>query len=173
MSLPLTPEEWSKMVQIAPGVLVEADVLDIVEWIRNYHPNLDVVYLDPTRFDLSIDDPPYKVIERCNDGMTRVVFSCWTLDNRVKERIIAADTQHSDILGSMEKTEQALKNDKKRRFKDEMAEAHDLAAHLLRNPKTSYTFHDSDGDLITVEDDRGVVKRAINRDNQESAEDLW
>jgi len=159
MTIPLTPAEWSKMVTIAPGVVVERDVLAIVEWIRNYDPDLDVVYLDPNRFDLSVDDPPYKVIERCPDGLTRVVFSCWTLDERVKERIIAADTWITDVQGRLEANNQGVRDSQQEAFKDSMAEAHDQVVHLLKNPKTSYTLTNSDGELVTIEDDKGVVKR--------------
>lgn len=162
MGLPLTPQEWSKMVHIAPGVAVERDVLNIVDWIREYAPELDVLYLDPARHDLSPSDPPYQIIERCRDGQVRIVFSCWTLDNSVKERIIAADTQHTDVLARLEANNDAVRNAQERAFRDEMAESHDVMKHILRNPKTTYRFRNTQNELIVVEDDRGVVKRATD-----------
>lgn len=162
VNLPLTPEEWSRMVEIAPGVMVDQDVLGIVEWIRDYSDSLDVVYLDPNRFDLSPSDPPYKVIETCYDGQTRVVMSCWTLDNRVKERIIAADSQRTDILAALDVNNGAVRKAQEQAFRDSMAEAADMTKHLLLNPKTTYRFRNDDGELLTIEDDKGVVKRAID-----------
>lgn len=159
MNIPYTPEDWSRLVEIAPGVIVERDVMDVVDWVRDYSPDLDVVYLDPNRFDLHPSDPPYKVIEHCKDGQVRVVFSCWTLDNRVKERIIAADTERTDVLGNLDANNAKARFAQQYRFQEQIAEANDLTAHLLRNPKTSYRFHNTEGELVTVEDDKGVVKR--------------
>ena len=161
MSLPLTPEEWSKMVQIAPGVLVERDVLAVVDWIRDYDPNLDVVYLDPNRFSLGPSEPPYKVIETCRDGQVRVVFSCWTLDNTVKERIIAADNQNQDILARLDANNAEARKKQNSVFQDRIGEAHDMTVHLLRNSKTTYRFRNETGELVVIDDDKGR-KRATD-----------
>jgi hypothetical protein len=38
-------------------------------------------------------------------------------------------------------------------------EAADLAKHVLQNPRTSYTFHNTKGEKVTIQDDKGVIKR--------------
>lgn len=158
----MTPDELTNMVWIAPGIVVERNVLDVVDWIREYAPELDVIFLDHTRFDTSLDDPPYKIIERCKDGTIRVVFSCWTLDNRVKDRIIASDTQRTDVLAALDSNNEAVRKAQERQFRDQMEEVADITKHLLKSPKTTYRFRNSNDELIVVEDDKGVVKRATN-----------
>jgi hypothetical protein len=90
---------------------------------------------------------------------------CWTLDERVKTAIIAADTQRTDVLAAMDKQNQRAREAQERQFQDSLVEAHDLALHIFRNPKTTYRFRNIDGELLTLEDDKGVVKRATDRDN--------
>ena len=152
----------NNLIQIAPGVQVESDVLGVVEWIRNYDDHLDVLYLDSSRMDYSPGDPPYVIVEHCEDGQVRIVMRCWTLDQRVKAAILASDTQRTDVLASMDEQNQRAKEVQERAFKDSIGEAHDIVVHLFRNPKTTYRFRNLDGDLLTVEDDKGVVKRAVD-----------
>jgi hypothetical protein len=155
----------NNLVNIAPGVVVEQDVLGIVEWIRDYDERLDILCLDPSDLNCSPSDPPYIIVEHCSDGQIRIIMRCWTLDERVKTAIIAADTQRTDVLAAMDKQNQRAREAQERQFQDSLVEAHDLALHIFRNPKTTYRFRNIDGELLTLEDDKGVVKRATDRDN--------
>jgi hypothetical protein len=148
------------VIQNAPGSFVEDDVLGIVDWIRAYDEDLDVMCLDPTRMDITPDDPPYIIVEHCRDGVIRIVFRCWTLDERVKERIIAADTQTTDVLSALDAANRATRAAQERAYQDSVGEAKDIMLHIFKNPKTTYRFRNLDGELLTVEDDKGVVKRA-------------
>jgi len=146
------------LVSISPGNKAERDVLNIVEWIRNYDPNLDVMYLDPGRCE-SPFDAPYIVVEKCNDGQTRLVCSVWELDERVKQKILAADTFLSPVEQNFERINELARKAQKDKWEESKSEASDMGTHLLKNPKTSYTFKNHEGELVKVEDDFGVVKR--------------
>jgi len=152
----LTPEDWTKLVEVSPGVVVERDVLDIVDWVRNYAPGLDVLYLEGLA---KVGQPPFKIVERCFDGKVRVVLDCWTLDESVKARIYAADTQRIDIEAAIQKNNDKIRADDKKAHGDRMAEAADIGKHLITNPKTSYTLTNTKGELVKIDDHLGVVKR--------------
>jgi len=146
-----------RLVDLGRGVRVEQDVLGIVEEIRKRWPVLDVQFLDPGRFE-ELTDAPYRIIEHCADGFDRVVFSTWTLDKRVLDRIYAADTLRGSILDRIDSNNNHLRAGEKQRFAERVAEAHDLAVHALK-ARTTYKFRNSDGELVTLRDDEGVVKR--------------
>lgn len=154
-----SPEETTQITQVAPGVFASPDVLGIVDWIRDYDENLDVLYLDPKRHDLEPDDPPYKIVERCPDGLTRIVMSCWQLDESVKQRIYAADNKRHDVILRLDEHNAKVKLDQQRRFSEVRQEHADLIAHILKNPSTTYTFRNTSGQLVTLQDDYGVIRR--------------
>jgi hypothetical protein len=139
------------------GVQVESDVLGIVEEIRRRFPVLDVQFLDPQRFE-ELTDAPYRIIEHCADGFDRVVFTTWTLDRRVIDRIHEADTLRGSILDRIDANNNHLRKGEKQRFQERLAEAHDIAVHALK-ARTTYSFKNSEGEKITLRDDEGIVKR--------------
>lgn len=155
---PPDTETGKRLVELGRGVQVEKDVLGIVEEIRRLWPVLDVQFLDPNRFE-QLTDAPYRIIERCADGFDRVVFTTWTLDKRVIERIWSADTLRGSILDRIDANNNALKAGERQRFKERMDEAADLAKSILNHPSTSYTFRNNADELVTLQDDKGVVKR--------------
>lgn len=136
-------------VILEDGSLVERDVLNIVERIKHYDPNLAVQYLE--RPD-SPSDPPYRIVEQCRDGIRRVLFSCWSLDERVFERILRADTQFYDVEANLEKHNAAIRMDEKRRYKDRMDENRDIVEHALNSPKGTYTIPVDKG-ILKLDDD--------------------
>lgn len=149
-----------RLVELAAGVYVEQDVLRVVQTIQEYDPNLRVKYLDPDSGG-SVGDPPYKVVELCPDGIERVVFSVWKLDGSIVERLRAADTQKLDILVGLETKNQAVRDAEKRRFREEvLGEAHDIAHHVLRSPRSSYTVeHPHDPGTRLIFDSTHPIKR--------------
>jgi hypothetical protein len=151
-------ETAKRLIDLGRGVQVEHDVLGVVEQIRKRWPVLDVQFLDPGRFE-EITDAPYRIIEHCADGFDRVVFSTWTLDGRIYERIYNADTLRGSILERIDANNNHLRAGERQRFQERLAEAADIAKHVLQNPRTSYSFENTDGEKITVQDDKGVVKR--------------
>jgi len=143
-----------------PGVLVRNDVLNIVDKIRAYDDRLDVQFLDPERFP-EWGDAPYRIVEKCKDGFTRVVFSVWELNDTVLDRIRMADMASTDVLARLDANNAAVKMNANRRFREQvLGEAKDMLIHAMANPKTSYKLHNDQGDLVTIQDDKGVTKRA-------------
>lgn len=145
-------DHQQRLVELAAGVLVEADVLHIVERIRYYDPNLRIKYLDPDSGG-EFDDPPYKIMELCPDGFERLVFGVWCLDERVLDRLYAADTQHHDILLRLDGTNAKAKADMQRRYEEEQEEIQDKVVHTLRSPKSTYTLPGPEGTKIVMSGD--------------------
>lgn len=127
-----------RLVELAAGVYVEEDTLRIVQRVMEYDPNLRVKYLDPDRGG-ELNDPPYKIFELCPDGHERLVFGVWDLDERVIERLWAADTQRHDVLYRLDGTNALARQNIKRRFEEERAEALEIVQAVVRSPKDTYT----------------------------------
>lgn len=141
------------------GNIVEKDVYNIAQRIKHYDENLEILYLDPDRYDRTVNDAPYIIAERCKDGNLRRVFEVWTLDESVLERIESADTQRHDLMAIMDGRLVEFKNEREQRYKEKTLEAKDVFAHLLKNPSTTYTFPNAAGEIVTMDDKFGVTKR--------------
>lgn len=146
------------LLQADPGVVLreQSDVFRIVERIRAIDPNLDVAYLDPDK--ATITDAPYMIFEWCRDGVPRVLFSVWEMDERVIDRIHAADTTKVDIEAAIEKANEAAREEARKKSQETIAEGGDIIAHAFANPKTSYTFPSTTGEVVKL-DEKGIVKR--------------
>lgn len=143
-------DHQQRLVEFAAGVYIERDVLRVVDAIRDYDPQLRVKYLDPDQGG-DLTDPPYKIMELCPDGFERLVFAVWQLDGRVMERLYAADTQKHDIVGGIVANNAALREKEKRRFREEeLAEAREMTAAVIRSPRDTYRFPGPDGTQIVV-----------------------
>lgn len=138
-------------VLMEDGNVVERDVYNIVQKIREYDPNLIVQYCE--RPD-DISDAPYRIVELCKDGFRRVLFSVWTLDDRVIERIAAADTNVFNVGERLEKHNAVIRDDQQRRYRERTAQVQDYMVSMLKSPKGRWSFKDEEtGKLIEVDDD--------------------
>lgn len=139
------PDDTRKRLhELSEGVYVEDDVLGVVQRIQEYDPNLRVQYLAGRGHNLG--DAPYRIMEICPDNVERMVMSVWELDERVLQRLFAADTQKQNIMKNLDTVNENIREGMKRRFRDEtLAEAHDKTVGILRSPKTSYTVPNDDG----------------------------
>jgi hypothetical protein len=142
-------ERPSDLVDLGGGSLVERDVLNIVEAVYAYDPNLRVKFLERAA---SLADAPYAITEICNDGVERLVFYVWSLDQRVLERLYMADNSYHGILDRIDRNNSAVKNQMNRRFQEKLGQAGDITAHVLKSPKGRYTVRDGDK-LIKFDDD--------------------
>jgi len=143
-----------RLVQIADGVYVERDALRIVDKIQEYDENLRLKYCERTS-DLS--DPPYKLVEVCKDGTERIVFDIWSLDDRVIEKLYAADTRGQDIMDMLNKKNEAAKRDQNRRYKDIQDEANEISQSVLKSDKQLYKLTDPlTGKNLKIHQDRPV-----------------
>lgn len=141
-----------RLVELADGSLVENDVLNIVQKIKNYDSNLRVKYVDPARAEFG--DAPYRVTEICPDGIERLVMEVWQLDERVFERIISADNSRNNVLLSVDNANLLAKKIQERRYEEVKLEDQDLITHYLQSPKGRYKFRRRhDEALVTIDDD--------------------
>lgn len=142
----LTREELRrlKLVQVQ-GQLVERDALRIAEKISEYDPNLYVQYLAEA---VRVDEPPFRVMEICRDGIHRVAFTAWTLDDRLLQRIRSADTAHTNPSANILSLNEKVREEAKRRYKERIAEAHDIAASVVKSSKQSYTYKNPETDKV-------------------------
>ena len=129
-------------------VLIERDALRISERIREYDENLKIQYLeDPD----APGEPPFRLVEHCRDGIDRVVFTFWELDERILQRIYRADTVRHDIDKRLTTANAKAKMRQRQRYQDQKDEAADIAVHVLKSPKNRYTYKNEDGKKITFE----------------------
>lgn len=124
-----TPEGF---VRLDESTIVEHDVLNIIQKIMEYDHNLKVQYLEKAA---QLGDAPWRVIERCKDGEWRVLFYAWQMDERVLDRIRLADCHAVDILGAVDANNRSLRELEGRRFQERMAEAKDIALHVVKSVK--------------------------------------
>lgn len=140
---------------VVDGMIVEEDALRIAEAVQDYCSDLKVICLDPQQAGL--DDPPFKIVERCSDGIWRPVFSCWTLDQRVLDRIKNADKYRgNDAVAEIERAEAIYKKEQHQRFVERRLEQIDLVASIMRSSKSSFTYKNEDGIMVTISEDRPV-----------------
>jgi hypothetical protein len=150
------------LVGLDDGSFVERDVLNIIEKIYYYDPNLKVQYLEQAA---SVGDAPWRLIERCNDGQWRTVFYIWNLDERVLDRLYAADTHRHNVLAQLDTHNASVKRDTQRRYEDKRLESIDITKHVVASPKGRYSFN-IDGRWVQVDDD--PLRQHKVRDNADS-----
>lgn len=123
------------------GHFISEKVSRTVELIRQYDSNLDVVWLPPERRD-DPRDPEFYVVERTPDGRTLPVFSIQDetyMDERLLERIYETDSlKQNDVLGAMDARNKARRDMIAKESADREAEYLDVAASILRSPKSTY-----------------------------------
>lgn len=137
------------LVALGGGYYVQQDVLNIVERIRDYDPNLRVKYLDR---GATIDQAPYALTEICKDGIERLVFFIWDLDERVLERLYAADNAKFDVYTEMNLKNATARANSNRRYEERRLEAIDITKYMLKSPKGVWSWKE-DGKKVTVDDD--------------------
>jgi len=99
------------------AVMVESDMYDICNRVKDISPNLFIVFLQ------NGDDYQYAIMEDCKDGMERLVYKVRELDGRVIEKLqYLMKVPLNDRLEQLEKEEHKLKHDAK---EDELNELYE------------------------------------------------
>ncbi len=142
------------LVRMASGELVERDTLNIALKINEYDHNLRLRYLPPEESNLT--SAPYAVFERCPDGLDRLIFYVWELDDRVLDRLRLADTGSNDIMARIDAVNGKIKAESQRRYQDALDEKHDIFKHALASPGHKYSWSKDDGSIATLDDTVGV-----------------
>lgn len=127
---------------LASGEVVERDVLNIVERIHAYDPNLRVKYLDPGVVG-DLLDAPYVITEMCPDGIERIVTSVWKLDETVYDSVVMADSirqgQMRDKLAEIDKKNALVKAAAEKAIQDENDALKEMVTDVVKSPKDTYT----------------------------------
>lgn len=140
-----------RLIQMASGVLVEEDVLNVIKKLQEYDPNIRVKYLNPEARQ-EVSDAPYAIFELCPDGLERLIFSTWELDDRVLQRLYAADNVKNNILQNITDNNAAIKEAQTQRYREKSLEVVDVMKHAFMSPKGQYSF-EIDGKKIEITDD--------------------
>lgn len=150
MGSDLTQDQLRKMKLVdVGGVLVQRDALHIAERIHECDPNLTLQHLEQAG---TLDEPPFRVLEHCPDGLDRVVLTAWELDERILERLYQADTYRFDIDARLTQTNERARANQKTRYQERILEETEVVTSILKSPKQSYTVKvpQPDGDTKKV-----------------------
>lgn len=138
-----------RLIELSDGSMVEQDLYGIVERIRAYDPSLRVKYLASYGV---VSDAPYAVFELCPDGIERKVFDVWELDERVMERLYAADNRRQNVLDALDANNNKVRAAQQRNFYEKQLADADLIATWLKSNKGRWTFKNDKGQTVQLDD---------------------
>ena len=148
------------LVKIDHDTFVERDVLNIVQQIQDYDPNLKVQFLTETA---SIGNTPYRILEFCKDHQWRVCFYAWKLDQTVLDRIWLADTNRHRVLSRLDANNAAVRRETLRRYQEKAGEAKDITQHIIASPKGRYSV-DLGDKVLKIDDDPQRKYQVVEKD---------
>lgn len=130
------PDLFAKVaVPMDDGSWISARTAHVAEAIRDYDSRLDVKWVPADR--RRKDEDAIIVTERTPDGREVVVLSVRDesgFDERVLERIYAADGTRGDVLARMEAHNRAVRELDRKAWEDARAAAQDVMASAVRSP---------------------------------------
>lgn len=129
-------ERRAQKLVMVEGTVVEADALHIAERVHEYDRNLTVQYLEQAAH---LNEPPFRVIEHCRDGIDRVAFTAWALDERLLQRVYAGDNDKHDVDALITAANRKAKDAQLAASRESMDEANDITKFIIKSPKTRYT----------------------------------
>lgn len=147
------------------GSYVDRDLLGIVEEIHRQYPELRVQYLE---IATKLDQAPWRIIEKCKDGVDRVVLSVWQLDHTVLWKLQGIDVFKNPNLGKdLEEHNRKVKENIKKENAKKREEDRQLTAAIIKADK-AFSFKSPHTDeKLTIRTD-GTVKRERKRYFSES-----
>lgn len=148
-----------RLIELSQGILVEEDLYNVVRKLQDYDPNIRIKYLNPEA-RAEISDAPYAIFELCPDGIERLIFTVFELDDRILQRLYAADTTRHNILTNISTANEVAAQLRKRRYTERQQEVVDIMKKAFLSPKGKYSF-EIDGKHILLDDD--PQRRAIVR----------
>ncbi len=143
---------------IVDGNIVERDAHNIAVKIKEYDEDLELICLDPDSESVTFASAPFLVIRRTADGTYERVLEAWELDDRIIERIWAADGTKNNVLDKLVAMERANKKKEEDAWNEKKWAKHELFAGAMANPKSSFTFKNEAGEVVKISDDSGVSK---------------
>lgn len=148
-----------RLIELSDGSVMEEDLYGIVERVRNYDPSLRIKYLACNGV---VSDAPYAIFELCPDGIERKVFDIWELDERVMERLYAADNRKHNILANIDANNNKVRAEQQRNFYERQLADADLIETMLKSNKGRWTFKNDKGALVQIDDSSNGYNGVIN-----------
>jgi hypothetical protein len=127
------------------GMMVEKKAHHIVERIKDFDDNLEVLCVQPGMAD--VFEAPFMLIEKRDtpDGPRAFkVFDFWELNESVLERLHMADSSQQDILDLIDKENERVRKAAISAHRDKMESKKDLVKHIVADTKTKYSYFDDD-----------------------------
>jgi hypothetical protein len=137
------------------GHFVSAQVTRVVEAIQDAYPSIRVEWIPPSAREPG--DNAFRVLDKRPDGSEYIAFFVRTeeeFDSRVLQRLMLSDQSTKSRVTTYDEAvagERAAKELERRRHEDAMAEANDIAYHVMKSPLHNYKVNDD----LTVKDRGG------------------
>jgi hypothetical protein len=118
------------------GYWVDERHARIAELVKEYNPNLDLVWIPPENRIKNSNEAPYAVRHTTPDGKSYIVFHIQQgeLDHRVLAKIYAGDTTKHDVLEELEMEEKAKEIIRLKELEDAAADRRDFIKTVAASP---------------------------------------
>lgn len=147
------------------GQFVSQRVAQVIEAIHEYCPDIEVQWIPQgQRVGNSADTAAFRLIHNIPGGQPYVIFHVKNedeFDARVLKRLIMGDQRFGNgvTLSELEASEIAARAVARQRFMDELEEANEIAAAIIKSPKDTYKVNDN---LIVHQSKRFTRKQKPN-----------
>lgn len=149
---------------VLDGNIIERKSLYLVEKIKDYDENIEVLCVDPDRADSPFEEP-FQIAEWVNTPTgreLRIMFGVWELNDLVYERILQTDAHNGvDLQKVIEDHNKKVKAEQDRKAAEKADARKDLVTTIVKDRKSQFTFkRESDDALVTIYDDRPAEVKA-------------
>ena len=117
------------------GRVLSAEASRIAQVIRDYEPTLELAWIPPENRELN-EQYPYAVIHRPENAPPYVVMRIreTELDHRIIAKLWSADGKNGNVLSNIEAEEAARRAIELLKKEEEMEEAREKAAWMVKAP---------------------------------------
>jgi hypothetical protein len=117
------------------GRALSAEVQRIAQVIHDYDPKLELAWVPPEKRELN-EQYPYAVIHHPDDAPAYIVMRLreTEVDHRVIARLWGSDAKNANVLDRIEKEEAALRAVEFLKREEELQEAREKAAWMVKAP---------------------------------------
>lgn len=118
------------------GYFVSEKHARIAEIISDYDSTLELAWIPPDKREPG--DKPFAVVHRPPGARSYVVCYADDCDERLLARIFDMDNKTGDAIKRMDAHNAAVRAYQLKKQQEDMQEAHELTASILRSPKSVY-----------------------------------
>lgn len=131
-----SPLLGSAYVATDEGYFVSQKHQQIAEIINDYEPTLALVWIPPDKREPG--DSPFAVMHSPVGVPPYIVFHADECDERILERIFAADQAHNDVLTQLDIKNAAVEAMRLKQQMDEADEKKEIVKSIVKSPKQKY-----------------------------------